>query len=1017
VRRDAERTLDMADPIDELVQRWKQNPSAGATIALCEALRGSARGALVVQVGELATQRHSSDVSVMLAVARMYLHSNKLGEAQSTLVTAGKLAPREGAVYRWLGETLLRRGDAERAEKVLERAIQLGAKDAEARLWLERARVFRPMQQKAGTRAVAAEVAHVAQAQSGLPPARAPMDSFTDTTTVVRDMPPGRDEATGAPRNGALALSESGESASLEQTALRPQAPQLPKVVVPDDEAENLDTTVFEQPKKPSSRPPPPVYPKDTDTAPAFTPLTPPPPLEASGVDVEISVQAPPPRAPAPMPSDPPAAKRALQKPAPPAPALDRTVGDHTVGDFGNAFAPPPARPAPPPAPKPAPETGGAAVPHPRDVLDALQLAGVFEPEAGGSRSPLQWDRAEKQPKRWRSPVVVGVLTVLLVGGGIGGYRAVKLRREKQHVEAEAILGQVETDLREGRHTAFADDEKKMYRVFTDLDSRSPRASLDWLKERCLVAWLKASPDVSFEDGIVRAIQVGMKEDDIIFARVASSLFQNDVGTALGVLAQWDGPAGRDPWYELMAGATLERAGDSRARERYAAAVELEKKEYQDDLFVAKLMLTRSEAIDGDLLKAIDMAKVLRTEHPERAETAALVALGWARDPGRSDTPPPEAEVAAQQAGELPSTLAFVPDAVKALRAIDKKDWDEAKAAIGRALGASDTPGIATWIGMIALATGDEQLSRKAALRAIGYSAVYEPARLLAARVALLGDRLDEALKATEGITPAAPDVAVVRAAVAYERLDLGGMSDALGALSQESLGLPMMASIRTGTDVLMGRALPPPAKIIAFADDDAPWSDLVAMDAALDEGELATADKIAASWQGSDAQPLRALRLARLARYERRLDDADRLSQAALQGTVTPRAVIERAFVLVARNAPADATSLLGRYPSVLGPLSSWLSAYIAASSGKVDDARGRTATLDVQPASAPLLARVAVAASLGAMKDKKRGADYLAPLVVAAPNPDVVAAALALGFKQVDHANGKPPTFEPPP
>ena len=32
----------MADPIDELVQRWKQSPSSSATIALCDALRGSA---------------------------------------------------------------------------------------------------------------------------------------------------------------------------------------------------------------------------------------------------------------------------------------------------------------------------------------------------------------------------------------------------------------------------------------------------------------------------------------------------------------------------------------------------------------------------------------------------------------------------------------------------------------------------------------------------------------------------------------------------------------------------------------------------------------------------------------------------------------------------------------------------------------------------------------------------------------------------------------------------------------
>src|SRR5580692_2676261 len=164
----------MADPIDELAQRWKQNPSPAATIALCDALRGAPRAAMVQQVGEIATQRHAGDVPVLLSVARMYLEAHRFGDAQAVLVSAGKTAPRDGNVYRWLGEALLRRGDAERAEKVLERGIQLGARDPEAQLWLERARVFRPMQAKAGVRAVAAEVAHATQ------PPRPPMDSLSD---------------------------------------------------------------------------------------------------------------------------------------------------------------------------------------------------------------------------------------------------------------------------------------------------------------------------------------------------------------------------------------------------------------------------------------------------------------------------------------------------------------------------------------------------------------------------------------------------------------------------------------------------------------------------------------------------------------------------------------------------------------------------------------------------------------------------------------------------------------------
>src|SRR5215472_14309595 len=175
----------MHDPIDDLAQRWKQNPSPAATIALCDALREAPRSSLLQQVGEFALQRHAADAAVLVSVARMYLEASRFAEAQSALVAAGKQAPRDGDVYRWLGEVLLRRGDADRAEKVLERAIQLGSRDPDAQLWLERARVFRPMQAKAGSRAVATEVAHATSRG-----ARRKLDSLSDSTTAVHVRPP-----------------------------------------------------------------------------------------------------------------------------------------------------------------------------------------------------------------------------------------------------------------------------------------------------------------------------------------------------------------------------------------------------------------------------------------------------------------------------------------------------------------------------------------------------------------------------------------------------------------------------------------------------------------------------------------------------------------------------------------------------------------------------------------------------------------------------------------------------------
>ena len=146
---------------------------------------------------------------------------------------------------------------------------------------------------------------------------------------------------------------------------------------------------------------------------------------------------------------------------------------------------------------------------------------------------------------------------------------------------------------------------------------------------------------------------------------------------------------------------------------------------------------------------------------PDRAEPLALVALAWGRDPNarRTASAARGRRGGQAQSTSCPSGLKFVPHAVAALRALDKHAGDEARAQHAKGLAVADSPGAAVWLGTIALPLGDEALARKAALAALQLSAVYEPARALAARVALLGDRLDEALKATEDLEATSPDV------------------------------------------------------------------------------------------------------------------------------------------------------------------------------------------------------------------------------------------------------------------
>src|SRR4051812_3769785 len=144
--------------LDELLQRWRSNPDANSTVALCSYLGGSAREELIREVAASAETWHADDGDVLLAVGRMYLDAGMLAEAQATLVAAGKANGRDTRAFRYLGEVLLRRGDAVRAEKVLARALQLNAGNAEARHWHEHSVFYSALQARVGVEAVAAEV-------------------------------------------------------------------------------------------------------------------------------------------------------------------------------------------------------------------------------------------------------------------------------------------------------------------------------------------------------------------------------------------------------------------------------------------------------------------------------------------------------------------------------------------------------------------------------------------------------------------------------------------------------------------------------------------------------------------------------------------------------------------------------------------------------------------------------------------------------------------------------------------
>ncbi|HVR20211.1 MAG TPA: hypothetical protein VMS65_10960, partial [Polyangiaceae bacterium] len=156
--------------LDELLASWRSNPDADSTVALCAYLGAAGHEELVREVASIAQTWHAEDVTVMLAVGRMYLDAGLLPEAQSALVHAGKTGSASPKPFRYLGEVLLRRGDASRAEKVLLRAMQLGLDDADTRHWHDRASFYIALQKRIGPVAVASEVAKALPRAVSIPP-------------------------------------------------------------------------------------------------------------------------------------------------------------------------------------------------------------------------------------------------------------------------------------------------------------------------------------------------------------------------------------------------------------------------------------------------------------------------------------------------------------------------------------------------------------------------------------------------------------------------------------------------------------------------------------------------------------------------------------------------------------------------------------------------------------------------------------------------------------------------------
>lgn len=939
-----------------LIAKWRTDPRASTTILLCAALTECADGTrarpadfrvLVDELGRVLSGLHASDANVLIAAGRMLLASEELLEAQRLGLMAAKLAPEDPRPFRVLGEVMLRRGDAHRALRALERAVAGGVSDPQTAAWLERAKAYGIMQDASGAEAVARDLKWTLAALGGRPssvprslapaPARTPSERSPDTTPS-----PGTTGRPPARKNTILGV---GAAASV---APGPGSAKRTLLGMP---------VVKSEPPAPSVRPD--VQAPELAKASPIEPLAPRLAPAATEAAVDGPVAEPHP--------DAVRAERAL--PASGATAArkdDRAVRREPVVDEA-----PPSEPTPTPVSTPRDERAPVSGRRPRANAPVPPLptaaAYVASPFVAG---PPRWSRN----RRW---LFAGLLS-LVVAEVAGAFVLVSQHRraEDELRQANDLAAIADGVLHRGGPTAVAVADSSLTRA-RQLAPASRDVALVELRERVL-SGLDADADALplLDAALDRARAAKLGEAQTAFARLAAAVARSDRAASDALVAA--GAGATDGWFELAAGAALDASGGAGAAKRYARAVELEPK-----LYVARVRLARALLLEGELAAGRAQVQVLAADLPQRAEANVLLAL-WRSKFGveaRLDS----AAMDRASVGRLPRTLRSIAWLLLVPKVVEPTAdaWR-----LAAAVDDADCPAMAVLAGQAALDVGDTVLAQEATARALAAAPSYGPAASLAARLALRAGRIVDAGAHLASLSPAvARDV---RGLTAYEAVDLRALSAEIEAAPDAS---PVLAAAR---DRLRASRPFDRARLDALRRSGAPWSALVATDAALDAGELGFAREVVSAWGDVKGHPARALRAARLARQEGRSADARELLEAAGGGHA---ALLETALL--------DADSQQGRVRALAAlddrfePERSFLLVYLRARQGGPDEGRALLAKLEQPANTAPLSVRILAGLAAAEIQDGEWVDAILKPLLRTwGRNLDVVRAGVTVGL-----------------
>ncbi len=458
--------------------------------------------------------------------------------------------------------------------------------------------------------------------------------------------------------------------------------------------------------------------------------------------------------------------------------------------------------------------------------------------------------------------------------------------------------------------------------------SLEPEAQLLGLRQYAVLRLLDPKSDPKKLESLLAAVkQAKVPSQKIGFAELLPALeAAPGAGADSGEL---EASLKQDPLALLISGIQLERVGKVElAAERYAAAAKAQADWQLPQVYATRLELL-TQGADAAKPRLEKLREAARVDPGLGVVSRGLAALAWVVDAARPRELPDTAKVAQPELARLPPVLEQVPSLVELVEAMHDED-DQLQPLLTKAIERADGPALLVQLAGFAAATNQEALVDDAIDRVQRFAKGYTPAKALAARMQL---SKGEFAAARQTAKAAGLDVSGIDAVEAYENQDAKNLVRALEAMPEVEKDKPEYAALLLAEGILNGREYPGASKLDSVMRSNGLWAELIAADAALDQGDLKRAHTIIEAWAENERTPLHQIRVARYERYKGRPRIAVSLSAKAIeQATTSSRALIEYLWALMADDRLPDAIKLFSDalYKDMLKPYERWVDALL---------------------------------------------------------------------------------------